>query len=150
MDTSTRPCGGSSLIVKDNAVTFGAGSRPVPVPRKVLSPRAEIQAVIDRVAREHNVTAGDIVSPTRTRAVVKARDQAILEVSTRWPWLSLPKLGKIFGNRDHTTIMHSLSKSGAPPRNWNLRSYSVDARIHGLVMGRLFAALAAALDRGRA
>ena len=146
MDTSTRPCGGSSSTIKDNAVTSGAGSYPVPAPLKVLSPRAEIQAVIDRIAREHNVTAGDIVSPKRTRAIVKARDQAILEVSTRWPWLSLPKLGRIFGGRDHTTIMHSLSKSGAPPRNWNLRSYSVDARIHGLVMGRLFAALATALE----
>lgn len=148
MDTSTRPCGGSSSTTKDNAVTSGAGSYPVPAPLKVLSPRAEIQAVIDRIAREHNVTAGDIVSPKRTRAIVKARDQAILEVSTRWPWLSLPKLGKIFG-RDHTTIMHSLSKSGAPPRNWNLRSYSVDARIHGLVMGRLFASIATALEVAR-
>lgn len=146
MDTSTRPCGGSSLIVKDNTVTAGAGSYPVPAPLKVLSPRAEIQAVIDRIAREHNVTAADIVSPKRTRVIVKARDQAILEVSTRWPWLSLPKLGKIFGGRDHTTIMHSLNKSGAPPRNWNLRSYSVDARIHGLVMGRLFASIATALE----
>lgn len=146
MDTSTRPCGGSSLSVKDNAVTAGAGSHHVPAPHKVLSPRAEIQAVIDRVALEHNVTAIDIVSPKRHRNIVKARDQAILEVSTRWPWLSLPRLGRIFGNRDHTTILYSLQKSGAPPRNWNLRNYSVDARIDGLVMGRLFAALATALE----
>lgn len=146
MDTSTRPCGGASSTIKDNAVTAGAGSHGVPAPHKVLSPRNQIQAVIDRIAREHNVTAADIVSPQRTRAIVKARDQAILEVSTRWPWLSLPKLGRIFGNRDHTTIMHSLNKSGAPPRNWNLRSYSVDARIHGLVMGRLFQSIATALE----
>ena len=150
MDTSTRPCDGSTLTIKDNDVTIGAGRHPVPAPHKMLSPRAEIQQVIDRVALEHNVTAKDIVGPRRTRELVKARDAAILDVSTRWPWLSLPRLGRIFGNRDHTTIMHSLKKSGAPPRNWNIRNYGVDARIEGLVLGRLFAALATALDRGRA
>lgn len=115
-----------------------------------LSPRAEIQRVIDRIALEHNVTPFDIVSPSRTRRIVKARDQAIYEVACRWPWLSLPKLGRIFGNRDHTTILHALNKLGAPPRRTMLRAHGVDARIEGLVMGRLVAALAAALDRGRA
>lgn len=149
MDTSTRPCGGASLIVKDNAVTGVAGSYPVPAPLKVLSPRAEINAVIERVGAAYGVTLAEIVSPSRYRRIVKARDQAIFEVAARWPWLSLPRLGRIFGNRDHTTIMYSLEKQGAPKRRVMQGGYTVDVRINALVMGRLFAALATALDRGR-
>ena len=145
MDTQPRPCGGSTNADNPNAVTTGAGSHPVPSARKMLSPRAEIQAVIDRVALEHNVTPYDIISKRREQRIVRARDQAIYEVSLRWPWLSLPRLGKIFGGRDHTTIMHSLQKCGAPPRSYNLKNYSLDARIDGLVMGRLFAAIARVL-----
>jgi hypothetical protein len=54
----------------------------------------------------------EIVGNGRTRRLVAARDALILELKIEYPSLSLPQLGRIFGGRDHTTILHSLRKQG--------------------------------------
>lgn len=57
------------------------------------------------------VTVRDIVSSRRTKNVVLPRMVAIYlcrELTTK----SLPEIGRRFGNRDHTTILHSCRKIG--------------------------------------
>ena len=69
--------------------------------------------ILSRVARERNVTVALIKGETRARHVVTARHQAAYEMSKLG--LSLPKIGRLLGGRDHTTILHAI-------RSWPARA----------------------------
>lgn len=60
-------------------------------------------------ANEFNVDASDILSQRRHAQIVVARHAAfrIAKYITYW---SLPEIGRRFGGRDHTTILHGLRK----------------------------------------
>lgn len=136
------PCGAAIDSIKDNDVTATTfGDQP--------SPREQILAVIENVARRHKVTVADIIGKRRDRVYVAARHEAIARVATTWPWISYPHLGRIFGGRDHTTIMHALKKHGVPGRSGIIGAPCLTQRVTGLVMGRLFKALADAVEAGR-
>lgn len=65
--------------------------------------------IIRHVANQHGVTLEEIVGATRSRNVVTARWHAIWEVKRAFPMrMSTPRLGRTFGGRDHTTILHSI------------------------------------------
>lgn len=65
--------------------------------------------IIQKVADEHNLTAAQIKGRCRCKQIVKARFQAIWEVWTELGY-SLTRIGRIFGGRDHTTILRSIRK----------------------------------------
>jgi chromosomal replication initiator protein len=55
------------------------------------------------------VRLGDMHSPRRARAVARPRQVAMYlckQLTTR----SLPEIGRKFGGRDHTTVMHAVRK----------------------------------------
>jgi hypothetical protein len=60
----------------------------------------------------HAAKFDDMVGHSRKRMFVPTRDILILEVKLAYPYLSLPQIGRLFGGRDHTTILHSLRKLG--------------------------------------
>lgn len=66
------------------------------------------------VASFSNCTAADLVGPCRQKKFAHPRHVAILLTKQLRPDLSLPKIGYLFGNRDHTTVMHALRVT--PPR----------------------------------
>lgn len=68
--------------------------------------------LIARVAAWHGFTLEQILEPCRKRNRTDARADCVLAVKQAYPKASLPKLGKIFGDRDHTTILHYLRKRG--------------------------------------
>lgn len=68
-----------------------------------------VSAIIAEVALAHHVTVEDILGEGRSRALVKIRHQAIVEVAIRRPAFSLTQIGKFF-RRDHTTILAVLKK----------------------------------------
>jgi hypothetical protein len=70
--------------------------------------------IISIVAHHHGLTYADVIGPNRARNIIKARDYAIRAVADARPDWSLPHLGRIFGGRDHTTILHSLKKTVKP------------------------------------
>lgn len=53
-----------------------------------------------------------IVGSARNRPIVAARFSLILTLKLEYPNLSLPQIGRIFGGRDHTTILSALRKLG--------------------------------------
>ena len=65
---------------------------------------------IQRVVAEHfNVRISDLHSPRRMRSITRPRQVAMAlckELTER----SLPEIGKKFGGRDHTTVMHAAKK----------------------------------------
>lgn len=63
------------------------------------------------VALKHRRSPGELIGQDRSRPVVEARFDAIALIHAHIE-MSLPALGKKFGGRDHTTILHALRKRG--------------------------------------
>ncbi len=55
------------------------------------------------------MTRGDILSSRRTATVVKPR-QVAMYLSKALTLRSLPEIGRRFGGRDHTTVLHAVRK----------------------------------------
>lgn len=69
----------------------------------------EIPSIMEIVGSWSGVTVEQILSPERTRAAVFARQHAMY-VAYLLTVRSLPELGRRFGGRDHTTVLHAVRK----------------------------------------
>lgn len=65
--------------------------------------------IIDKVCLYFNITRQDIVGKKKSKEVVEPRMIAIYLINEMLE-MPLVSIGKIFGGRDHTTIMHSRDK----------------------------------------
>ena len=74
--------------------------------------RRPVGDIIRDVAERHGVHPCDITGVSRATRVVAARFAAIAESYVERPDLSMPALGRLFGGRDHTTILHAVRKAG--------------------------------------
>jgi chromosomal replication initiator protein len=66
------------------------------------------QRLAQRVAQMYGFRLSDLRGASRSRGVVIARHHAMWLVKQRFPYLSLPAIGRMFGGRDHTTVLHAL------------------------------------------
>lgn len=71
--------------------------------------RIRIEEIQRVVARHYNVSKQDLLSNRRTRAIVKPRQVAMYLAKMMTP-RSLPEIGRRFGGRDHTTVLHAVRK----------------------------------------
>jgi chromosomal replication initiator protein len=71
--------------------------------------RVKIEDIQKLVANHYSVTRADILSSRRTAAVVKPRQIAMYLAKTL-TLRSLPEIGRRFGGRDHTTVLHAVRK----------------------------------------
>jgi chromosomal replication initiator protein len=69
--------------------------------------RVKIEDIQKLVATRYNVSRADILSERRTAAVVKPRQIAMYLAKALTP-RSLPEIGRRFGGRDHTTVIHAV------------------------------------------
>ena len=69
--------------------------------------------IITQVGAAFGFTYADIVGPCQIVPLVRARWAAIAAVRTARPDLSIKRLGRTFGDRDHTTIRHALLRMAA-------------------------------------
>ena len=65
--------------------------------------------IMAQTASYFKVTIEELTSPDRTRLMVTAR-QIAMYLCRELTDLSLPKIGDLFGGRDHTTVMHAYRK----------------------------------------
>jgi hypothetical protein len=65
--------------------------------------------IVVEVAERHGLAVEDILGPRRSGPLIAARHEAMAEVYTRCPALTLPQIGVLF-NRDHTTVLSALKK----------------------------------------
>jgi hypothetical protein len=70
-----------------------------------IGPR--VRQVMRSVAQRHGYTVKDLTGPRRNLDLCRARQEAIFEVYSKFDF-SLPRTGQFFGDRDHTTILHSI------------------------------------------
>ena len=68
-----------------------------------------IEEIQRKVAEHYNVRLSDLIGPKRLRAIARPR-QVAMYLSKQMTHRSLPEIGKRFGGRDHTTIMHGVRK----------------------------------------
>ena len=73
--------------------------------------RPKIEEIQKLVASHFNVSRADILSARRTANVVKPRQVAMYLAKMLTP-RSLPEIGRRFGGRDHTTVLHAVRKVG--------------------------------------
>nr|WP_246160149.1 chromosomal replication initiator protein DnaA [Aureimonas fodinaquatilis] len=71
--------------------------------------RVRIEDILKFVSRHYNVSRTDILSARRTRTIVRPRQIAMYLAKTMTP-RSLPEIGRRFGGRDHTTVLHAVRK----------------------------------------
>jgi chromosomal replication initiator protein len=71
--------------------------------------RVTIDEIQKRVAEHYNIRLADMHSARRARAVARPRQVAMFLCKQLTP-RSLPEIGRKFGGRDHTTVMHAVRK----------------------------------------
>jgi chromosomal replication initiator protein len=71
--------------------------------------KATIEEIQRRVAEHYNMRLSDLIGPKRSRPIARPRQMAMYlckQMTTR----SLPEIGRRFGGRDHTTVIHGVRK----------------------------------------
>lgn len=71
--------------------------------------RVSVEDIQKKVAEHFGIRLADILSPRRARAVARPR-QIAMYLSKTMTEHSLPEIGRKFGGRDHTTIIHGVRK----------------------------------------
>ena len=65
--------------------------------------------IMSQTANYFNITVDDLCGPARTHVLVTAR-QIAMYLCRELTDFSLPAIGRLFGGRDHTTVMHANKK----------------------------------------
>ena len=71
--------------------------------------RITIEEIQKRVAEHFNIRVADMHSARRARQVARPR-QVAMYLAKQLTSRSLPEIGRKFGGRDHTTVMHAVKK----------------------------------------
>ncbi|ATX64411.1 chromosomal replication initiator protein DnaA [Roseinatronobacter bogoriensis] len=71
--------------------------------------RVTVEEIQRKVAEHFNIRLSDMLGPKRTRTIARPR-QIAMYLSKEMTSRSLPEIGRRFGGRDHTTILHGVRK----------------------------------------
>ncbi|MFN0113938.1 MAG: chromosomal replication initiator protein DnaA [Paracoccaceae bacterium] len=71
--------------------------------------KVTIEEIQRKVAEHYNVRLSDMIGPKRVRTIARPR-QVAMYLAKQMTTRSLPEIGRRFGGRDHTTIMHGIRK----------------------------------------
>ncbi len=68
-----------------------------------------VEEIQRKVADHYNIRLSDMIGPKRLRTIARPR-QVAMYLSKALTTRSLPEIGRRFGGRDHTTIMHGVRR----------------------------------------
>ncbi len=71
--------------------------------------KVTIEEIQRKVAEHYNIRLSDMIGPKRVRNIARPR-QIAMYLSKQLTPRSLPEIGRRFGGRDHTTIMHGVRR----------------------------------------
>jgi chromosomal replication initiator protein len=110
--TNTRELEGALTRVVTQS---GDGARPVTIENlnvwladflRAYDRRVTIEEIKKKVAEHYGLKVQELESPIRSRSIVRPRQIAMFLARKLTP-RSYPEIGRRFGNRDHTTVMHA-------------------------------------------
>ncbi|MFV0244262.1 MAG: chromosomal replication initiator protein DnaA [Qingshengfaniella sp.] len=76
---------------------------------RVSERKITVEEIQRRVSEHYNIRLSELIGPTRVRTVARPRQMAMYLCKTLTS-RSLPEIGRRFGGRDHTTIMHGVRR----------------------------------------
>lgn len=85
--------------IEEVRLQFGLTEPPAPTPKEILKATAD----------EYGLSVSEIIGESRMEKLVAARHTAIGRIKKTSGW-SLARIGRLMGNRDHTTILFSVRK----------------------------------------
>ncbi|MEQ1863111.1 MAG: chromosomal replication initiator protein DnaA [Micropepsaceae bacterium] len=94
----------------------GDGARPLTIENlniwladflRAYDRRVTIDEIKKKVAEHYGLKVADLESPNRSRSIVRPR-QIAMHLARQLTPRSYPEIGRRFGNRDHTTVMHAV------------------------------------------
>jgi len=71
--------------------------------------RIRIDDILKIIGHHYSVTRADLLSPRRARSIVRPR-QIGMYLAKKFTPRSLPEIGRRFGGRDHSTVLHAVRK----------------------------------------
>ena len=71
--------------------------------------KVSIEEIQRKVSDHYNIRLSDMIGPKRTRCYARPR-QVAMYLCKQMTSRSLPEIGRRFGGRDHTTIMHGVRR----------------------------------------
>ncbi len=76
---------------------------------RATSRKVTMDEIIKKTCDYYKVRPADLMSPNRARNIVRPRQMAMY-LCKKYTTRSLPEIGRKFGGRDHTTILHGVRK----------------------------------------
>jgi hypothetical protein len=98
-------------------------------------PFQEVRKIQECVGKYYGVTRADLMSERRMKELIRPRHVAIYLAKQLTP-LSLPSIGRRFGGRDHTTILHAVRKIEALARLDRELAFEVAVLVDTLTDGK--------------
>jgi len=71
--------------------------------------KVTVEEIQRKVAEHFNIRMSDMIGPKRQRSIARPR-QVAMYLSKTLTTRSLPDIGRRFGGRDHTTVMHGVRR----------------------------------------
>jgi chromosomal replication initiator protein len=68
-----------------------------------------VEEIQRKVSEHYNIRLSDLLGPKRVRTIARPR-QVAMWLAKRMTTRSLPEIGRRFGGRDHTTVMHGVRR----------------------------------------
>jgi len=100
----------ASYQLTDEPVTIAIAEQIVRDLMRGAEPRrVRIDDILRTVSKHYGVNRGDLLSGRRNRSIVRPR-QIGMYLAKMLTSRSLPEIGRRFGNRDHTTVLHAIRK----------------------------------------
>lgn len=84
--------------------------------QKAPAQRSTFQDVIEAVSRYYSISVQEMLGASRVREILVPR-QIVMYIAKKYLNLSHVRIGELFSGRDHTTVMHSVSKIEAQMQN---------------------------------
>lgn len=90
-----------------------AGSSFFPAPKPMPKPVVDVgRSILARVAREEKLTVEAICGRSHASFLVASRLRIAVALNRDYGW-SMPRIGRLLGGRDHTTILNLLKTAKA-------------------------------------
>ena len=96
-------------IVYNSNIDIRLAERVIKRAVKVDDKPLTIDDIVEKVSTHYNVTTAAVNSKSRKREYVVAR-QVTMYLAQKYTKMPASRIGKLVGNRDHSTVIHSCSK----------------------------------------